>query len=99
MKKITPVLKTEADYRKLVAELEAVEAAQIAFASSVEVYRGRLYLTDENVDAENVMDGGECAKDSAEFWHAMYAAAVSAAGFRAEQYGFDLNEAIGYRVY
>ena len=55
-----------------------------------------VYLTDENVDAENVPmkdDGSE------EFYNEMFWAACNAAGFRAEEAGLDINKLLGYIIY
>jgi hypothetical protein len=57
-----------------------------------------LYLADENVDAENSLDGGE-TYDSDAFWSVMLINAKMAAGQRAEDAGQDINALIGRVIY
>ena len=54
-----------------------------------------VYIEDESIDAENVA----LPPGSIGYWAAMYSAAASAAGSRAEGYGIDLNKELGYIVY
>ena len=72
-------MKTQSDYEQLRAELMAIERAN-----------GDIYLTDENVDAENCT---HCIRDSADFWDAMYA------GMRAEELGLNINALIDRVIY
>jgi heat shock protein HspQ len=73
----------ERDYFALVAELEAVEE------------RTGLYLADINVDAENA----DVPREHPEFWVRCTRAAKQAAGFRAEEAGYDINDLIGRVIY
>ena len=66
------------------AELQAIEA------------KTGLYLTDTNVDQENVGAGDE---QSDEFWNSMCYAAEQAAGMRAENAGQDINTLLGRTIY
>lgn len=80
-------MKTKADYYALVTELEAIERAY-----------GGIYLTDECIDRENI--NPELTDESSdEFWIAMYSAACSAAGMRAEELRLDINALIGRVIY
>jgi len=78
-------MKTQSDYEQLRAELMAIERAN-----------GDIYLTDENVDAENCT---HCVRDSADFWDAMYANAAMNAGMRAEELGPNINALIDRVIY
>lgn len=82
-----------AKYRALVAELTEIENRPELKGSG-----SALYLTDELIDAENVIDGGT-ATDDASFWDEMYRQAASAAGQRAEAYGLDINALLGRVIY
>ena len=57
-----------------------------------------LYLADENVDAQNAVDAG-LKYGSDEFWLMMLDSAKSAAGFRADDAGQDINNLIGRVIY
>ncbi len=57
-----------------------------------------VYLTDQNVDEENVLVYGRTT-DSVDFWSAMTGAAGVAAGDRASSYDVDLNARLGYAVF
>ena len=84
-----------AQYAALVAELKVLETAPALVAEY-----GRLYLTDEGVDRDNVLEGRPAGfEGTPEFWRAMISAARMAAGQRAEGYGFDINAAIGRAIY
>ncbi|AND74965.1 hypothetical protein pf16_42 [Pseudomonas phage pf16] len=78
-------------YENLQDELKAIEA------------RTGLYLADESVDRENL--SAEIAAlwevnwAPAEYWVEMHRQACSAAGMRAEEAGFDINELIGRVIY
>jgi hypothetical protein len=78
-------MKTRTDYYQLVEELQSVER------------RLRVYLTDENVDRENLPEGVNDA--SPEYWDAMHRCACGAAGMRAEDAGIDLHNELGYIIY
>lgn len=84
----TGAYELKARYASLITELRAIENA-----------RG-LYLSDELVDRENVMDSDAAPSEySPEYWGAMYRAACSAAGGRAEEYGLDINALVGRVIY
>lgn len=85
-------MKTQADYLKLAADLAKIEKAKAVNGRS-------LYLADELVDSANVLERGDVVEGSADYWKAMCNAAGSAAGDRAEEYGFNINKALGYIVY
>ncbi|GAA5666025.1 hypothetical protein Brsp07_04534 [Brucella sp. NBRC 14130] len=74
------------DYDELIAALARIEKTT------------GLYLTDTNVDIENVTDGGVNESDP-EYWSHMYSAACMAAGLRAEEAKQDINALIGYIIY
>lgn len=60
------------------------------------------YLADYMVDEENVqsrLDEGEFEKLSDDFWAAMLAAAQDAAGYRAIEAGFDINDHFDRIIY
>lgn len=82
-------MKTKQDYYALVAELEKIEISAPT----------RLYLTDECVDRENVLQCTGVKETDENFWNRMYSAACDAAGIRAEGYGIDINAAIGRVIY
>lgn len=89
-----------AKYRALVADLTAIENKPElkGCRDHAGPCGASLYLTDENVDAENVIDSG-IATDDASFWDEMYSQAASAAGQRAEAYGLDINAELGRVIY
>jgi hypothetical protein len=78
-------MNTEAQYQALAAELAAIEKSN-----------GGIYLTDENVDAENCT---HCVRDSAEFWDAMVSSIKMNAGLRAEELGLNINAMLGRVIY
>lgn len=90
-------MKTRADYEKLLKDLEAIERTT------------KLYLADEGVDAENVLEGRPASlkeeyhrnwlRNDDPIWSEFYRAAGMAAGMRAEDANFDINKALGYVVY
>ena len=84
----------EKEYTALLCDLMAVEAAHRDYARA----RGHweLYLTDSDADHEN--SEHEVA-GSVAYWNAMYRSAACSAGFRAEEYGLDINKLVGYGVY
>lgn len=88
------VAKTKADYHKLQADLEALERRLSDSMSGVFVY-----LQDECVDRENVLEDGSMTEDSEGFWPAMCSAAASAAGMRGEELGIDVNAELGRVIY
>jgi hypothetical protein len=75
----------EAKYFSLIRELRAIED------------RTGLYLSDGNVDRENV--DPSLVPESDEFYANMMQCAMNAAGMRAEEAGFDINELIGRSIY
>ena len=60
--------------------------------------RNKIFLIDENVDAENVLDAGH-TYNSDEFWAAMIDNAAMNAGIRAEEAGQNINDLIGRVIY
>lgn len=77
-------MRTEQDYYKLQAEIDAVARLH-----------DHAYLTDEGVDAENAV----VPHDHPEFWGRMYLSLCSSAGMRAEELGLNLNKLLGRIVY
>ena len=73
------------DYGNLIAELTLIEKAN------------NLYLTDTNIDLENV--DRSLVYGSAEYFRNLISCASMAAGMRAEEAGFDLNAALGRSIY
>lgn len=65
----------------------------------------RLYLADQSVDAENVLEGKEKGLDlnfiasDSPIWDQLHRAACVAAGMRAEDAGVDLNALAGRIIY
>lgn len=88
---------TEATYNALIVDLTALEGCLNSERRAVGDWEP-VYLTDTNVDYENVIDGGLNPGDDG-FWAAMVSAAGSAAGGRAEDYHLDLNALLGRIVY
>lgn len=90
-------VKTKADYFALQAALAALEA------KGVEEIGVGYYLADIMVDLNNVYDGlsvNEILSLRGNYdYNALYDAAGMAAGMRAESYGFDINERLGFVVY
>ena len=80
---MTATAKTE--YDALAKELSEIET------------RIGLFLTDENADAENSLCAGSYGTE--EFWSAMLYSAKIAAGQRAENAGFDINNLVGRVIY
>jgi hypothetical protein len=85
-------MKTRTDYYQLVNDLQAVERRLTDAMNGVWVY-----LTDENVDIENLPEGVTDA--SPEYWDAMHRCACGAAGGRAEDAGIDLHKELGRVIY
>lgn len=81
-------MKTKNDYYALQAELEKIEQAH-DFA----------YLTDPCIDRENTLDNTGVKETDDDFWSRMYDSMCSAAGFRAEELGLDLNKLLGRAIY
>lgn len=81
--------KTQADYDQLIAEIDAV---------SLQFTGSSFNLADENADAQNVLGGG-CAYGSDDWWDNMYRSATMGAGDMAEEFGIDLNKAMGRVIY
>jgi hypothetical protein len=86
----------ERRYRKLVADLYAVEERVIAERRAAGNF-GFFYLTDESSDHENIDE--DLVKGSVEYWDALYSAAAFAAGVRGDEHGFNVNAALGYVIY
>lgn len=80
-------MNTKADYFSLLAELKVIERAN-----------GDAYLSDMCIDQENI-DPTLTDEYADEYWNAMYSAACSAAGMRAEELGLDINAIIGRIIY
>tara|TARA_Y100000401_G_C8170171_1_gene148764 strand:+ start:182 stop:436 length:255 start_codon:yes stop_codon:yes gene_type:complete len=82
---------TRKDYYDLTKELEVIERKTGA------------YLTDENIDHQNVNIewgcGGDVSPNDPEFWARMHSAACTAAGLRAEEEGLDINELMGRIIF
>ena len=76
-------MKTEKDYRTLLAELMEIESCT------------GVYLVDECIDAENA----GVSRDHPEFFSKCYSAACCAAGSRAEDHGMDINGLMGRVIY
>lgn len=75
-------------YSELVQKLQEVER------------RTGLYLSDECVDLQNAgLHANDLLAGREEDERALYRAAVSAAGYRAEEAGFDINEILGMNIY
>ena len=84
---MTDQTEAETRYFKLVDRLEEVEKEMthlVPFCT--------LYLTDYCIDKENTEEGGLTEADGDEYWENMYCQAASAAGYRAEGYGFSIND-------
>ena len=58
----------------------------------------KAYLCDDGVDRENTLDGGVKETDTF-YWTHMYDSACMAAGQRAEELGYSINELIGRVIY
>ncbi len=70
-------------YAELIEKLQAIEA------------KTGLYLSDELVDLQNAGYRADDEKDD----RVMFRVAADAAGFRAEEAGFDINELLGFTIY
>jgi len=81
----------ESAYYALVKEIELAWAVVCATDSEV-----TSYITDPCVDSENAESA---VYESLTYWQLMYASAASAAGFRAEEAGYDINKVIGRSIY
>jgi hypothetical protein len=88
------------DYDALIAELQIVERTADAVRRQLGLtndFSGTC-LTDENIDAENVLVDGVTV-NSPEYWPNMYYAACMAAGYRAEELGLSINQILGHDIY
>lgn len=74
---------TREEYKALNAELVAIEE------------RTGLYLADMCIDQENV----DCKEGDEEYWGKMIKAAKNAAGQRASEAGYRINDLIGRVIY
>ena len=90
----------DAQDARIIAYYEARDAydALIRELQAVEVQTG-VALVDVNADAENSAVDGLVYDQNARFWQLMLASASSAAGFRAEDAGLDINVLIGRTIY
>lgn len=87
--------------RKHFAELSAAKKKYqqlVDDLSKVEEKTG-LYLTDTNVDHENVQDGDNTDQETVEYWNDMYRTACSTAGMAAENAGQNINDLLGRKIY
>jgi len=73
-------------YESLQRELEIIER------------KHGLYLADRVIDIENIA-GKNLEKYSDDYWFALIDAACDAAGSRAEESGYDINDLIGRVIY
>jgi len=78
-------------YHKLLEDLRAVEH-KIGRPG-----RGPAYLTDENIDHENLPEG--MTEKHPDFWQKLHSNAAEAAAMRAEELGHDINKLIGRKIY
>lgn len=78
-------MKTVQDYMMLVEELVRVSPVYVK-------------LVDLQSDMENAFDAG-LTQECPDFWDFMYRSAASAAGFRGEEKGLDVNKLIGKVIY
>ena len=81
----------KAAYYALYAEIDAAWAVVCAADSDV-----TSYITDEGVDSENAELE---VYGSLAYWQLMCASAFSAAIFRAEEAGYDINKVLGRSIY
>jgi hypothetical protein len=77
-------------YTSFICELNAVAKAQSSYCKDV-------FLTDIEQDHEVGLRFG--IEGSVDYWHAAYGSAANQAGWFAEDYGFNLNAALGRIVY
>jgi len=78
-------MRNEQEYYKLQDELRKIEKDT------------GIYLADQNIDCENVDQSLD--RNSDEFFANLICCATSAAGFRAEEAGFDINALIGRVIF
>ena len=76
----------QTDYRSLLREIEAIEQ------------RLGLYLSDEVVDRQNILDADPTAEEKPDFWQRMVTQAIGNAASRAEEAGIDLNSELGRSI-
>ena len=82
----------KAKYDDLRREIEAIEQACSKTLGQT------VYLTDENIDVENVIDAGfEYGTDA--FWSRMLLEIGPNAGARAEELGLNINALLGRVIY
>lgn len=74
-------------YENLISDLRLIEKSH------------KVYLADECVDRENVLEDKQVIDGSDEFWFNMYYAACFAAGCRAEENGLDINDLLGRIIF
>jgi hypothetical protein len=87
--------KYQKEYDKLGNDIEAVAKRHQASLPQYEY----VYLWDESVDHENVTESSEITESHVVYWARMCSAGCMAAGERANEYGIDLNSALGYIVF
>jgi hypothetical protein len=80
-------MRTKADYYALQAEIDSI----------AEKHGFHYELTDACVDAENACPLTE--RDGDAYWDRMYSSMCSAAGFRAEERGLNINKLLGRSIY
>jgi hypothetical protein len=88
---MNPVTEAKRRYYKLAGKLISLEDELRHLSADGR----RLYLHDPMVDAENC----EGEEDTEAYWTAMRYAAESAAGDRAQAYGFDINDHFDRPIY
>lgn len=84
------------EYKNLVNDLTA---AEISIAKKLGKSPLFVYITDEGVDRENTEDSGYTDVNDPEYWDMMIGQCKNAAGFRAQELGFDINEIVGRVIY
>lgn len=78
----------EERYWSLIDHLEQIECE----LGHLDTTWHNLYLTDTSVDRENTEDCGLSEDDGEKYWRMRLAQAGSAAGSRAAEYGFNIND-------
>lgn len=78
-------------YMKLIADVEKIEREE------QRNHKG-IYLVDQGVDNENVVDGG-ITENHVTYWGSMLNAGGSAMGQRASDYGIDINKRLGRVIF
>ena len=81
----------EERYFSLVAHLEEMEREMAHLAKDIMDSRA-LYLYDISVDRQNTEDSGLTEEDGEAYWEMMFTQGCNAAAYRAQDYGFDIND-------